>query len=153
MSNVNRIFIIGRLTSDPELRVVGQGSQLCKFTLAVDRPNRNTGSQNADFIPVVAWANLAEICGKYLKKGRLAYVGGRIQTRKYQTTEGENRYVTEVVASEMTMLDKAPSGSMSNSLESIDLQGTVEHGGEAGFSNQDLEPVLETVGVEDDLPF
>ncbi len=157
MSNVNRIFLIGRLTADPELRYVSEGLPLAKFTLAVDRPKRNDGASMADFISVVTWRSLAEICGKYLKKGRLIYIGGRIQIRKYQTTQNETRFVTEVLANEMKMLDKG-SGQEQEHFKKDDFSSEPAHpvGEDPGFSESSVpfgEPLGEAVAVEDDIPF
>ena len=150
MSNVNRIFLIGRLTADPELRYIGENIPLAKFTLAVDRPKRADGASAADFISVIAWRSLAEISGKYLKKGRLAYVGGRIQVRKYQTAEQETRFVTEVLANELKMLDKP---SAAADLPGSAPSGTAEPNDFGLGSGENDEPMGESVLVEDDIPF
>ncbi len=101
---LNRVILIGRLTRDPELRYTPKGTAVATFTTAVDRKfNRN----EADFIPVVTWNKLAELCANYLGKGRLVAVEGRLQVRSYETQEGQRRWVTEVVADEVRFLDKA----------------------------------------------
>lgn len=100
---LNKVILIGRLTKDPELRYTATGIPVCTFTLAVDRP-KSEGKQEADFIPIVTWRKVAETCGKYLVKGRLIAVCGRIQVRNYETQEGQRRYVTEVVGDEVKFL-------------------------------------------------
>ena len=102
---LNKVVLIGRLTKDPESKVFDSGSEVCTFTLAVDRNFKGQDGEKAtDFIPIVAWRKTAELCGKYLEKGRQTAVSGRIQTRSYKAKDGTMRYVTEVVAEEVTFL-------------------------------------------------
>lgn len=107
MANLNRIILVGRLASDPEARVTVDGLPVAKFRLAVNRP-LGGGNSGTDLIDVVAWRRLAEICGEYLKKGQLVLVEGRIQNRSFEDQMGQKRWVTEVVAKNMTMLEKTP---------------------------------------------
>ncbi len=103
---LNKVVLIGRLTKDPEIRYLPSGVAVTTFFLAVNRNFTNReGEREADFLPIVTWRGLAETCGKYLAKGRLVAVSGRIQTRNYETQTGERRYVTEVVADEVQFLD------------------------------------------------
>lgn len=111
---LNRVILIGRLTKDPDLRFTPAGVAVAQFTLAVDRPFTNqSGQREADFIPIVAWRQLGETCANYLRKGRLAAVEGRIQTRHYDNSEGRRVYVTEVVADNVRFLE--PPGGRDNS--------------------------------------
>jgi single-strand DNA-binding protein len=105
LANLNRIILVGRLAADPESRSTMEGLPIAKFKLAVSRPMAQ-GATGTDFIDVVAWRKLAEICGQYLKKGRLVLVEGRIQNRSFENQVGQRSWVTEVVASNMTMLDQ-----------------------------------------------
>lgn len=108
---LNKIILIGRLTKDPEVRYTSNNVAVCTFTLAVDRSYTNQqGEKETDFIPVVTWRNLAETCGKYLGKGRLVAVSGRMQVRSYEANDGQRRYVTEVVADEIQFLERARDG-------------------------------------------
>lgn len=104
---MNKVFLIGRLTKDPELRFTsGQGLAVSTFTLAVDRNYvSQSGQREADFINIVCWRKIAETVANNLSKGRLVAVSGSIQTRKYQAQDGSNRYVTEIVAEEVKFLD------------------------------------------------
>jgi len=105
---LNRVVLIGRLTRDPELRYTPNGVAVASFTLAVDRNYTNQqGQREADFIPIVTWRGLAENVANYLKKGRLAAVEGRIQTRSYENNEGRRVYITEVVADNVRFLESA----------------------------------------------
>ena len=104
---MNKAILIGRLTRDPELRYTGSNRAVCQFSIAIDRPftNQSTGQREADFINIVAWDKTAENIGKYMTKGRLIAVEGRIQTRNYDNNEGKKVYVTEVIASNVQFLE------------------------------------------------
>lgn len=102
---MNKVILVGRLTKNPESRQTAS-STVTSFTLAVSRPFTNQQDQReADFIPVVVWRKQAENAAKYLKKGSLCGVEGRIQTRTYDNQNGEKRYVTEVVADNVVFLE------------------------------------------------
>jgi single-strand DNA-binding protein len=98
---MNKVILIGNLTKDPELRYTPNGVAVATFTLAINRPGKK---DEADFINVVAWQKLADLCATYLRKGRQAAVEGRLQTRSYDDKEGKKRYVTEVVAENVQFL-------------------------------------------------
>jgi len=103
---LNRVILIGRLTQDPELRYTGSGVAVTNFTLAVDRPFTNQqGERETDFIRIVVWRKLAEVCANNLEKGRLVAVEGRIQVRTYENQEGQRRQAFEVVADNVRFLD------------------------------------------------
>ena len=101
---MNRVFLIGRLTKDPDLRTTDSGISRCTFTLAVDRRRSRDKGKETDFIPVVVWREQAENCAKYLRKGSQAGVCGSMQIRSYDAQDGSKRYVTEVVADEVQFL-------------------------------------------------
>ena len=102
---MNRVVLIGRLTRDPDVKYTNSGVAVANFSLAVDRRFRNAqGEKETDFINIVAWRKTAELCGEYLKKGRQVAVDGWLQMRKYQTQQGENRTVYEVVADNVQFL-------------------------------------------------
>lgn len=102
---LNKSVLIGRLTKDPEVKTISTGSTTASFTLAVDRSFKDkNGDRGTDFIPIVAWGKTAELVGQYLSKGRQTAVSGRIQTRTYEAQDGTRRYVTEVIAEEVTFL-------------------------------------------------
>lgn len=103
---MNKVVLIGRLTKDPELKFTpGTGTAVATFTLAVDRRFKKEGQQSADFIPVVVWGKTAENTANYMSKGKLMSVAGRIETRSYEAKDGGRRYVTEVVADEVSFLE------------------------------------------------
>lgn len=103
---MNKVFLIGRLTRDPELRYTSSNIPSATFSLAVDRNFTNqNGEREADFINIVVWKNRAENCGKYLTKGSQIAIDGRIQTRSYDKENGSRRYITEVVAENVQFLN------------------------------------------------
>ena len=96
---LNKIFIMGRLTRDPELRRTQSGTPVTSFSLAVDRDYKTqSGEKETDFIDVVAWRATAEFVAKYFTKGRMAVVEGRLQIRDYTNKDGQKRRVAEIVA-------------------------------------------------------
>ncbi|SFD18657.1 single-strand binding protein [Bacillus sp. 491mf] len=99
---MNRTILVGRLTKDPDLRFTPNGVAVATFTLAV---NRTYGEKEADFISIVVWRKQAENVANYLKKGSLAGVDGRIQTRNYEGQDGKRVYVTEVIAEYVQFLE------------------------------------------------
>ncbi|AKF93723.1 single-stranded DNA-binding protein [Brevibacillus laterosporus] len=102
---LNRVILIGNLTKDPELRYTPNGVAVTTFTLAINRPYSGAGGEReTDFINIVAWRQLADLCANYLRKGRKAAVEGRLQTRSYDNKEGKRVYVTEVVADNVQFL-------------------------------------------------
>ena len=106
---MNKAILIGNLTKDPESGYTAGDVAYCRFTLAVNRRYENqAGKREADYIQVVVWRQLAELCNQYLAKGRKAGVVGAIQTRAYDGQDGNRRYVTEVVADEVDFLSAKP---------------------------------------------
>lgn len=103
---MNRVILIGRLTKDPELRFTPNGVAVATFTLAVNRAFKNAqGETEADFINCVVWRKPAENVSNFLKKGSLAGVDGRIQTRSYEGQDNKRVYVTEVLAESVQFLE------------------------------------------------
>lgn len=108
---MNQVILIGNLTRDPDQRVAKNGAAVTSFTLAVQRQfvDRD-GVRKADFIPVVCWRGVADVAGKYLRKGSKVAVRGPVQVRQYEDNNGARRYITEVIADELTLLDGVGSG-------------------------------------------
>jgi single-strand DNA-binding protein len=108
--SVNKAILVGNLGKDPELRYTPSGTAVCTFSLATtDRFKNKQGEQQdrTEWHNIVVWAGLAEICGKYLTKGKQVYLEGRIQNRSYDDRDGNKRYISEIVVSEMQMLGRA----------------------------------------------
>ena len=105
---MNKVILMGRLTRDPEVRYTQSGKVVCQFTLAVDRFTTNAeGQREADFVPIVVWGKIGELCGNSLAKGNRALVDGRLQIRSYEAKDGSGkRWVTEVIAGAVQFLDR-----------------------------------------------
>lgn len=114
--NLNKAMIIGNLTRDPEVRTTTNGTSVTSFGVATNFIWTDANGQRqekAEFHNVVAWRKLAEICGQYLHKGSKVYIEGRLQTRSWDDQSGNKRYITEIVADNMIMLDSKGSSSAS----------------------------------------
>ncbi len=109
----NKVFLIGNMVRDPELRYTPSGIPVARFAIAVNRikkkgSDRAEGGQDVDFINIVAWRRLAEVCGEFLKKGRPVAIEGRLQIRTYTGRDGQKRTMSEVIADNMQMLGRRP---------------------------------------------
>ena len=102
---MNKVILVGRLTQDPEIRYTQTGKAVASFTLAVNR-FVSQGKSEADFIPIVVWDKLAEVCGNNLTKGQRLLVEGRLQIRSYEGNDGQKRRVAEVVAQNIEFLER-----------------------------------------------
>jgi single-strand DNA-binding protein len=108
MPSLNRIQLIGRLGKEPEVRSTPKGKQVCTFSLAVSRRWKSSSGEtkeSTDWFNIEAWGHLGEICKQYLRKGRLVFLEGQLRTDRYDH-EGDTRYYTKVVATQMQMLDR-----------------------------------------------
>ena len=115
---LNRAEIIGNLTRDPEVRTTANGQLVASFSVATNHAWKDASGQKqekAEFHHVVAWGKLAEICQKFLHKGRKVFLDGRLQTREWEGQDGAKRNRTEIVAETMILLDKPPAGQSSAS--------------------------------------
>ncbi|MBQ8508242.1 MAG: single-stranded DNA-binding protein [Clostridia bacterium] len=111
---MNKAILIGNLARDPETMTTSSGIMKCNFTVAVQRRFANAqGVREADFIPVVCWRQTAELCSRYLSKGRKVAVEGSIQVRSYDAQDGTKRYITEVVADSVEFLGSRDDGQRS----------------------------------------
>ena len=151
---MNKAILIGRLTRDPELRYTSSNRAVCQFTVAIDRPfsNQSTGQREADFINIVAWDKTGENIGKYMTKGRLIAVEGRIQTRNYDNNEGRKVYVTEVVANNVQFLESRNSvagGNGFNSMPEPPMQSEPTPY-DFGDSNPSSNNIMPTMNIEDE---
>ncbi len=110
MASVNKVILVGRLGKDPEIRSTPNGNSVAKFSLATDdRYTDKSGEkqERTEWHNIVAWGKLAEICGQYLRKGKLIYIEGSIRTDSWDDKEtGQKKYRTEIIANQMQMLDR-----------------------------------------------
>ena len=109
---MNRVILIGNLANDPESRTTASGISQCSFRLAVQRRFANQqGVREADFFPIICWRQTAELCARYLSKGRKVAVEGSVQTRSYDAQDGSKRYITEIIADNVEFLGSRDEGS------------------------------------------
>ena len=142
--SVNKAILVGNLGKDPELRYTPSGTAVCTFSLATTERFKNKQGEQQDkteWHNIVVWAGLAEICGKYLTKGKQIYIEGRIQNRSYDDRDGNKRYISEIVANEMQMLSRAGE------------QGSGGGGGGGGGGSRPTAQVNEPAGRPEDPPF
>src|SRR3954453_12450434 len=110
---LNKVLLIGNLGRDPEMKYTPSGMPVTTFSVAVSRSWRTPEGENreeTEWFRVVAWQKLAETCNEYLRKGSKVYIEGRLQTRKWQDQQGQDRYTTEIIENEMQMLDSRGPG-------------------------------------------
>ena len=119
---MNKVILVGRLAQDPEVRYTQGGKAVASFNLAVNRFGGGSAQkESADFIPIVAWEKLAEICGNNLTKGSQILVEGRLQIRSYETQDGQKRRVSEVVAQSIEFLGSKRAAADGGSSSSVDM--------------------------------
>jgi single-strand DNA-binding protein len=143
MAGINKAILIGRLGSDPEVRYTPSGVAVANFSIATSEEwkDKDTGEkkERTEWHRIVAWRKLGEICGEYLSKGRQVYIEGRIQTRDWEDRDGNKRYTTEIVATDVQFLGGRDAGS-----------GARAAGGESASDNQG-SPIQ--APEDDDIPF
>ena len=138
---MNRVFLIGNLTKDPEVTTTTNDVVNCKFSVAVTRRyNSAGGGKDTDFFTIVCWRGLAENCGKYLRKGSKVGICGSIQNKNYETSDGVKRYSTEIVADEVQFLSSRNETDEVNELPEVSVPKSAK--------KVELKPI-----EDEDLPF
>jgi len=155
---LNRVILIGRLTRDPDLRYTPSNVATSTFTVAVDRGFLNqNGEREADFINVVTWRKQAENVKKYIGKGSLVSVEGRIQTRNYTSQDGRKVYVTEVIADNVRFLESKGSRAATNGMAMDQPAGyDMDIAPNVPSTNIEEDPYMDfgsNIEITDDLPF
>jgi single-strand DNA-binding protein len=139
--SLNKVMLIGHLGKDPELKYTSNGIAVANFSIATNESWKDQDGnlqERTEWHNIVAWRRLAEICGEYLKKGKRVYIEGKIQTRNYDDKNGVKRYITEIVADDLIMLDGGGQ--------------TADSGGSTVQTSTVNEPARQTED-KDDLPF
>jgi single-strand DNA-binding protein len=133
---LNKIMLIGRLGKDPELRYIASGNAVCNFSLATTEKWKKDGAkqEKTTWHNIVIWGKLGEVAGKYLKKGSLCYLEGAVDNRSYEDKQGVKKYISEVIAQKMTMLD-----SKGSSEHGDDDQRTPDDSGDQGQHASDMD--------------
>jgi single-strand DNA-binding protein len=148
---MNRTILVGRLTKDPDLRYTSNGVPVATFTLAINRPfQKENGEKEADFINIVVWRKPAENVANFLKKGSLAGVDGRIQTRNYEGQDGKRVYITEVVAESVQFLESKNKSSYQPPIDPPPERGN----NTTAYSSNNESLNGDSIDIhDDDLPF
>lgn len=156
MASVNKCIFIGNLTRDPEVKYMPTGDAVCNFSIACNdsyKDKNGVKQEKVEFVNVVMYRKLAEIAGEYLKKGRPVYIEGRLQTRKWQTKEGDDRYTTEVIADQMQMLGGRDGGGQSSGDASYDQTPREQPARQAAPAKAPAAAGAGFDDFEDDIPF
>ena len=142
---MNQFYGIGNLVRDPEVKTTNAGIKVCNFTIAINRRMKNNGEQQTDYLNIVAWRQLAELCEKYLSKGKKVAVIGSIQVRNYEDKNGVKRTSWDILADEVEFLSPADKGARKE----------MEYRAEERIAiTQEGEAATEFTQVDDDaLPF
>jgi len=156
--SLNRAQLIGNLTRDPELRYTPSGAAVCSFSIATNRAwttDAGEKHEEADFHRIVAWNKLAELCSQFLTKGRKVYVEGRISTRNYTAQDGTAKSITEIVISDMILLDnRRQEGASEPAEEAVEEKLEDKKGGKKKAEPKEEKEEVESVDVPpDDIPF
>lgn len=155
---INKVILVGRLGKDPEIRSTPQGNTVAKFTLATDEKFTDRAGEKqerTEWHNIVAWGKLGEICGQYLKKGKLVYIEGSIRTDSWDDKEsGQKKYRTEIVANTMKMLDRrgdegGGGGGGSYDRGSSSYGQSQSRGGSSGSSR----PASSEIEDDEEVPF
>lgn len=156
---INKVILIGNLGKDPEVRVLESGTKVAKFTMATNenyRDKNNEWQTVTEWHNVILWRYLAESAERQLKKGSLVYIEGKLTSRKYQDKEGNDRYITEVVANVLRALDRRDDQSSSSPFpmeEDDPFSSRTNSGGTSSSGSTSTSADQNDAEDEDDLPF
>jgi len=157
MKDLNKVMLIGNLTRDPEARFTTSGQAVASFTVATNRRWKGQDGEvkdSVEFNDIVAWGKLAEIAEKILKKGRRVYVEGRLQTRSWEGQDGVKRYKTEIVSSDINVLDRKPEEPELDVAEEAGSQEKAEPHKKETKKEEKGEDLKDSEEVDlDDIPF
>ena len=142
---MNKVYLIGNLTRDPELSTTTSGVSVCRLSIAVGRRFANAdGERETDFFNITAWRGTAENCAKFLKKGNKIAVSGSIQTRNYERADGTKGFAVDIIADEVEFLSSKNDGSS---------EPNSNEGGMGVGTGMSSSPVADLQPIDDDLPF
>lgn len=149
--NLNKVFLIGRLTADPQLRSTKTGQSVAVFSLATNRvwnDKNNQKQEEVQFHNIVVWGKQAEIASKFLTKGQIAFVEGRLQTRNYEDKQGQKKYVTEIIA------ERIQFGQRASGQQGAGFAKSTATAGESSDNDQprgDSVEEIPTINIDDDI--
>jgi len=153
VKGINKVILVGNLGSDPETRHMTSGSVMCTFNVATSETwkDKQTGQpqERTEWHRIVIFNRLAEIAGEYLKKGSKVYLEGALRTRKWQDQQGQDRYTTEIVVSELQMLDNKGGGDTRQHQQPTQQERSTAN----DYKQAKNQPMQAAVDFEDDIPF
>lgn len=157
MSGVNKVIIVGRLGNDPEMRQMPNGDAVAKISIATSESwtDKNTGEkkEQVEWHNVIAFRQLADVFGKYLKKGAQVYIEGKLRTRKWQAQDGTDRYTTEIIADKLEMLGSKDGGNSNNNW-ATETQGQLKSQSKPSTPKQkEILSEDEQADFDPDIPF
>ena len=145
MAAFNKVILMGNLVADPELKQTQTGIAVTSFTIAVSRKfSRDASQQQTDFINIVCWRSTAEFVTKYFSKGKSILVCGSLQTRNWTDQQGQKHYITEVVADEVSFVERKSDGASAPAMNNAEP---------APYSNASKDTDFEEMATDEDLPF
>lgn len=162
MSGVNKVILVGRLGTEPEVRSTPSGQLVATLSIATSESWMKEGKreEKTEWHRVILWSRQAELAQKYLKKGRMVYIEGKLQTRSWQDQQGQKRYTTEIVANNLQFIDSGAGGSARDAAEGVPSYGENAHSDSyyGGNSSQSYEakesfPNHSSHAADDDIPF
>ena len=156
MAGINKVILVGNLGKDPEVRTVQSGAQVARFSLATSETYTNKDGQrieNTEWHNVVLWRGLANVAEKYLKKGNKVYIEGKLRNRQYEDKDGNKKYVTEIEATDMLLLDKAQNTSGGNYTNNSYNSNVNDTGGSSNNYTPTNQQNENAPPENDDLPF
>lgn len=163
MSGVNKVILVGRLGTDPDVRNTPSGTQICTLSIATSETWVKDGKreEKTEWHRVVLWGRQAELAQKYLKKGRMVYVEGKLQTRSWQDQQGQKRYTTEIVANNMQFIDGGSQGAtrdnMAPAMDDSQMGDSYYQSPspyQSQYENKSADPFQSSSRpVDDDIPF
>ncbi len=153
MADLNKVILMGHMTADPELKQTASGISVCSFSIGVNRrySKADQGQQSVDFINIVSWRQQAEFVSRYFKKGSSIVICGSLQTRNWTDNQGQKRYVTEVVADEVSF--GAPAAQNANNADKGAAQAYTPTAYGAPAFNSAPAANFEEIPGDDSLPF
>ena len=150
-ASLNKVFLMGNLTRDPELRYIPSGSAVANFSLAINRVYKDAGGEKKEevsYVKVEVWGKMAEICGEYLTKGRPVLVEGRLKSRSWETQDGQKRSALDVVATSVQFM--GAKGDKPQSRETKGFSDNSDSNSAQGVESIDLD---EHMNTGDEVPF
>lgn len=154
-ASLNKVFIIGNLTRDPELRYLPSGQAVATFTVAANRVYKDANGERKEevsFIRVVVWARRAEVCNEYLKKGSPVFVEGRLQSRSWEANDGSKRNTIEVVAQNVQFLGRG-SGRTEAAAQAAPAETIIDDTLEEPAKPKGIDVKNEELAPDDEVPF